>query len=132
MDFHSDVVLPVAREMEIVIALEVMDFDSVANEIAHGLDDFAKSRDEIFVASDPQIEDVADHEEMSRSVRSALRFRVKRAQELEECLCSRIFARNEVEIGDEVSSGHLLQIRHRRRRVFHDAFGSLFITYWKY
>ncbi len=84
-------------EIQIVVALEVMDLDTVVPKAHYFIRNYLISINKIAVRRYPQIEDIA-HQEQVRDVLATS----KLTQEFEEQFSPGISRRTDVEIGNEV------------------------------
>jgi hypothetical protein len=63
---YAQVILPEIPEIQVVIALKIMNLHSGGNDPAQVVHDWRELPDEVFVAAEPEIEDVAHEEQMGR------------------------------------------------------------------
>ena len=63
---NAQVILPEIPEIQVVVALKIVNLHSAGNDPAQVVHDGRKLPDEVFVAAEPEIEDVANEEQMGR------------------------------------------------------------------
>ncbi len=63
---NVQVILPEIPEIQVVVALKIVNLHSAGNDPAQVVHDRRKLPDEVFVASEPEIEDVANEEQVGR------------------------------------------------------------------
>lgn len=101
VDDRADLPRPKTREVKVVIAFEVMNFDSAAYKFTKSLDDRRKLFAKVLVTADPKIKNVTDKKEMRGSFIAKFREEMKKN--------AGVFAGgiSKVNVGNKVSFRHV-------------------------